>query len=250
MWCSVVTLFPDMFDAIKQDGITGRAIRNGLVELSLINPRDFALDKHATVDDRPYGGGPGMVMMAQPLRLAIEQAKSLAPSSPKVIYLSPAGKRFDNQMAREWVRSEQPLVFIAGRYEGIDHRVIERDVDEMISIGDYVLSGGELATMVVIDALTRWLPGALGHSDSAINDAFCEENSGLLDCPHYTRPASLEGANVPDVLMQGDHQAIARWRKKQSLGQTWLHRPDLLERVKSDETCQTLLAEFIQEQEL
>lgn len=247
MWCSVITLFPSMFEAIKHDGITGRALKNGLLNLALINPRDFATNKHGTIDDRPYGGGPGMVMMATPIRAAIAKAKSLAPMEAKVIYLSPAGKRFNNKMARDLAEQKQPLVFLSGRYEGIDHRVVECDVDEMLSIGDYVLSGGELATMVVIDALTRWLPGALGHDESAKNDAFCEENLGLLDCPHYTRPASLEGMSVPEVLLQGDHQAIARWRKKQALGQTWLYRPDLLESVSQDKTCQQLLAEFIEE---
>lgn len=247
MWCSVITLFPNMFEAIKHDGITGRALKGGLFELSLINPRDFAQDKHATVDDRPYGGGPGMVMMAAPLRQAIAKAKAAAPSAAKVIYLSPAGKRFDNKMARQLAEQRQPLIFISGRYEGIDQRVIERDVDEIVSLGDYVLSGGELAAMVVMDALIRWLPGALGHNESAINDAFCEENLGTLDCPHYTRPACLDGENVPEVLLKGDHQAIARWRKKQALGQTWLYRPDLLDKMKWDETSQRLLAEFQQE---
>ena len=232
MWCGVITLFPNMFEAIKQEGITGRAIKNGLCDLVLVNPRDFAEDKYGTLDDRPYGGGPGMVMMATPLRAAIAKAKALAPSEAKVIYLSPSGKRLDTELARRLVSDKKPLVLIAGRYEGIDQRVIDRDVDEMISLGDYVISGGELAAMVVIDAMIRWLPGALGHEASAGFDAFSEENEGLLDCPHYTRPACLEGEKVPDVLLQGDHQAIAKWRKEEAMRQTKKFRPDLLERIE------------------
>lgn len=230
MWCGVITLFPKMFEAIKQDGITGRALKKGLFELALVDPRDFAENKHGTVDDRPYGGGPGMVMMAGPLRAAIAKAKALAPSVAKVIYLSPSGKRFNHRVARQFAAKRDPLIFIAGRYEGIDQRVIDNDVDEMLSLGDYVLSGGELPAMVVIDAIIRWLPEALGHEASAINDAFCEENEGLLDCPHYTRPACLDGDGVPEVLLQGDHQAIAKWRREQALKQTQLYRPDLLEK--------------------
>ncbi|MBN9287817.1 MAG: tRNA (guanosine(37)-N1)-methyltransferase TrmD [Gammaproteobacteria bacterium 39-13] len=247
MWCGVVTLFPQSFSAIQDYGITARAIKNGLLTLKTWDPRDFTVDNYATVDDRPYGGGPGMVMMAQPLRDALAAAKQAAPSRPRVVYVTPAGKRFDQQTARKLAMNSEPLIFIAGRYEGIDHRVIEHDVDEQLSIGDYVLSGGELAVMVIVDALTRWLPGALGHNQSAVNDAFSEENLGLLDCPHYTRPASLAGVDVPPVLLGGDHQLIARWRKKQSLGQTWLHRPDILQKLTLDETCQKLLAEFQKE---
>lgn len=230
MWFGVITLFPKMFDAIQQDGITGRALKKGLFELALVDPRDFAEDKYGKVDDRPYGGGPGMVMMAAPLRAAIRKAKALAPSGAKVIYLSPSGKRFDNQTARLFAEQREPLIFIAGRYEGIDQRIVENDVDEMLSLGDYVLSGGELAAMVVMDATIRWLPGALGHGASAINDAFCEENAGLLDCPHYTRPACLDGHKVPDVLLRGNHEAIAKWRQEQARKQTQLYRPDLLEK--------------------
>lgn len=244
MWCGVVTLFPQMFNVISECGITSRAIKQNLLRLATWDPRDFTTDNYATVDDRPYGGGPGMVMMAEPIRKALAQAKNAAPSPARVIYVTPAGKRFDVNKARELANSEQPLIFIAGRYEGIDHRVIEHDVDEQISIGDYVLSGGELAVMVVIDAITRWLPGALGHEGSAPNDAFSAENDGLLDCPHFTRPASLQEQTVPSVLLSGDHQAIKKWRKKQSLGQTWLYRPDILEKLMLDETSQALLAEF------
>lgn len=249
MWCGVVTLFPQSFGAIQDYGITARAIKSGLLTLKTWDPRDFTTDNYATVDDRPYGGGPGMVMMAQPLRDALKAAKAAAPSKARVIYVTPAGKRFDHQMARKLAFNAEPLIFIAGRYEGIDQRVIDSDVDEQLSIGDYVLSGGELAVMVVVDALTRWLPGALGHEQSAPNDAFSEENWGLLDCPHYTRPASLAGEEVPSVLLEGNHQKIARWRKKQSLGQTWLHRPDILQKLTLDETCQALLAEFQKEYE-
>lgn len=247
MWCGVVTLFPGMFDAIKNDGVVARAMKKGLLALPLWHLRDFAQDKHATVDDRPYGGGPGMVIMASPLRAAIEAAKKAAPGPARVIYVSPAGKRFDHREARRLASLRQPLIFISGRYEGIDHRVIEQDVDEQLSIGDYVLSGGELAVMVIVDALTRWLPEALGHGESAQQDAFSEENMGLLDCPHYTRPACLSEEVVPDVLLKGDHQAIALWRKKQALGQTWLYRPDILEKITLDKQCQKLLAEFKQD---
>jgi tRNA (guanine37-N1)-methyltransferase len=229
MWCAVITLFPNMFNAIQDEGICARALKKRLCELVLIDPREFAEDKYGTIDDRPYGGGPGMVMMAAPLRAAIAKAKAMAPKEAKVIYLSPSGKRFDNRMARKFVEEAQPLIFIAGRYEGIDQRVIERDVDEMLSVGDYVLSGGELAAMVVLDAMIRWLPGALGHELSVLHEAFSEENAGLLDCPHYTRPACLEGDKVPEVLLKGDHQAIAKWRKEQAMKQTQKYRPDLLE---------------------
>jgi tRNA (guanine37-N1)-methyltransferase len=232
-----------MFNAIENEGITGRAIKSGLLSLTKWHLRDFATNKHGTVDDRPYGGGPGMVMMTSPLRAAIHAAKNALPAA-RVIYVSPSGKRFDHAMARRFANERTPLVFIAGRYEGIDQRVIEHDVDEQISIGDYVLSGGELAVMVIIDALTRWLPNALGDEASAPNDAFAQENQGLLDCPHYTRPAVLEGQSVPQVLLEGDHQAIARWRKKQALQQTWLYRPDLLENVTLDHMQQKWLAEF------
>ena len=246
MWCGVVTLFPKMFDAILQDGIVGRAVKQGILSISTWDPRDQTTDKYRTVDDRPYGGGPGMLMLAAPLRQAITCAKKNAPSEAKVIYVTPAGKRFDQATARRLANEKQPLVFVAGRYEGIDHRVIEHDVDEMISIGDYVLSGGELAVMVIIDALTRWLPGALGHAGSASNDAFSDENQGLLDCPHYTRPSTIDGQSVPNVLLEGDHQAIEQWRKQQSLGQTWLYRPDLLEKITLDKKSETLLEEFKQ----
>lgn len=245
MWCGIVTLFPDMFTALNY-GIPGRAIKKGLLVLEKWDPRDYTDDKHRTVDDRPYGGGPGMVMMAPPLKKALQKARQKEPSA-KVISVSPAGRRFGYRLARQLATENRPLIFIAGRYEGIDQRLIDSEVEEQLSLGDYVLSGGELAVMVIIDAITRWLPGVLGHPESALNDAFSEENNGLLDCPHYTRPLTFEGKSVPSVLLSGNHAQIARWRKKQALGQTWLYRPDLLAVLKLDEQSQTLLAEFQQE---
>lgn len=241
----VVTLFPDMFDAVSQYGITGRAMDKGLVELALWNPRDYTHDRHRTVDDRPYGGGPGMLMKIEPLREAIREARRAGPGKGHVIYLSPQGRPLDQQGVRELAQHEQ-LVLIAGRYEGVDERLIETEVDEEWSIGDYVLSGGELGAMVVIDTVTRLIPGALGHEDSAEQDSF---SGGLLDCPHYTRPEQFEGLNVPEVLLRGDHAAIASWRSKQALGRTWLRRPELLERLELNEEQQQLLQEYIQEHE-
>lgn len=241
----VVSLFPEMFDAVSQYGITGRAVEKGLVELALWNPRDYTQDRHRTVDDRPYGGGPGMLMKIEPLRDAIRDARRAGPGKGHVIYLSPQGRPLDQQGVRELARHEQ-LVLIAGRYEGVDERLIENEVDEEWSIGDYVLSGGELAAMVLIDSVTRLLPGALGHEDSAEQDSFSD---GLLDCPHYTRPELFEGAPVPEVLLSGDHAAIARWRTKQALGRTWLRRPELLQGLDLNEEQQQLLQEYIQEHE-
>jgi len=241
----VVTLFPPMFEAVSDYGITGRALERGIAEVGLWNPRDYTHDRHRTVDDRPYGGGPGMLMKVQPLRDAIHDARNAHPGNSHVVYLSPQGRPLDQQGVQELARHEH-LVLIAGRYEGVDERLIETEVDEEWSIGDYVLSGGELAAMVVIDAVTRLLPGALGHEDSAQQDSFSD---GLLDCPHYTRPEQFENMPVPGVLMSGDHAAIARWRRKQALGRTWLRRPELLERIELDEQAQQLLQEFIQEYE-
>lgn len=241
----VVTLFPPMFEAVSDYGITGRALERGIAEVGLWNPRDYTHDRHRTVDDRPYGGGPGMLMKVQPLRDAIHDARNAHPGKSHVVYLSPQGRPLDQQGVRELARHEH-LVLIAGRYEGVDERLIETEVDEEWSIGDYVLSGGELAAMVVIDAVTRLLPGALGHEDSAQQDSFSD---GLLDCPHYTRPELFEDMPVPAVLMSGDHAAIGRWRRKQALGRTWLRRPELLERIELDDEAQQLLQEFIQEYE-
>jgi tRNA (guanine37-N1)-methyltransferase len=234
----IVTLFPGMFQALRE-GIPGRALERGLAELVLWNPRDYTRDAHRTVDDRPYGGGPGMVMKVEPLRAAIEAACAAAPDS-LVVYLSPQGRRFDQAAARRMAR--QPgLILVAGRYEGVDERLIEALVDEEWSVGDYVLSGGELPAMVMADSIIRLLPGALGHADSARQDSFSE---GLLDCPHYTRPEEVLGRRVPEVLTSGDHEQIRRWRLQQALGRTWLRRPDLLQGRKLSEEEQALLDDF------
>ncbi len=243
MKIALVTLFPEMLKAVTEFGISGRAVRQGLLELATWSPRDFAHDKHKTVDDRPYGGGPGMLMMVQPLRDAINAAKDWANTEEalaKVIYLSPQGKVF-NQQAAVSMANDTNLVLVAGRYEGIDERLIQALIDEEWSIGDYVLSGGELAAMVIVDAITRLQPGALGHEQSAEQDSFTE---GLLDCPHYTRPEDFDGMRVPDVLLSGNHAQIRRWRLKQSLGRTWQRRPDLLQAIKLTEEQQALLTEF------
>ena len=250
MRIAMVSVFPEMLSAVGDLGVTGRAVRDGKLELRGVNPRDFATDRHKSVDDRPYGGGPGMVMSPEPLAKAIEKAKELAGQDAPVIYLSPQGRRFDDARARE-MASGTGMVLLAGRYEGVDERLLSAEVDEELSIGDYVLSGGELAALVVIDAVARLLPGVLGHEGSAEEDSFA---NGLLDCPHYTRPENYEGAEVPAVLLSGDHEAIRRWRLKQSLGRTWERRPDLLEQVESTRGLsaeeQGLLLEYQQEAEL
>ena len=243
MRIAVVTLFPEMLVAITNYGITGRCIKRGLLQVTGVNPRDLAEDRRASVDDRPYGGGPGMVMMVRPLRAAIQSAVRILGDQSKVIYLSPQGRRLDQQGVRELARWER-LVMVTGRYEGADERMIQTDVDEEWSIGDYVLSGGELAAMVVIDAVARILPGALGHEDSAREDSF---SLGLLDHPHYTRPEVIDGQRVPEVLLSGNHEAIMRWRRKQALGRTWLKRPDLIRVSDLDREQCALLDEFIQE---
>ena len=224
-------------------GITGRAIKNGLLSLRVWNPRDYTEDRHRSVDDRPYGGGPGMVMMIEPLARAIEGPRRARQARREVIYLSPQGRRLDHAGVLEMSRREG-MILLAGRYEGIDERLLESEVDEEWSIGDYVLSGGELAAMVVIDAIARQLPGALGDEDSAQQDSFVE---GLLDCGHYTRPEEYAGRKVPEVLLSGDHARIRRWRLKQSLGRTWLRRPDLLERLPLNNEQKQLLEEFRRE---
>ena len=244
MRIDVVTLFPEMIRQAAGYGIQGRAIQRGLLELETWNPRDYSEDRHGGVDDRPYGGGPGMVMQVQPLRAAISAARS-AGSAAAVIYLSPQGRRFDQQKALELAGLER-LILVTGRYEGIDERIIEMEVDEELSIGDYVLSGGELPALVVLDAVTRLLPGALGDEDSAQNDSFMDV---LLDYPHYTRPEEIDGKRVPDVLISGNHSLIDRWRRKQALGRTWQRRPDLLEGLQLDAEQQELLNEFINEHE-
>ncbi len=237
----VVTLFPEMLQAMIGDGVTGRAFDKGLAELVTWNPRDYTSDVHRTVDDRPYGGGPGMVMKVEPLQAAIEEAKQAAPNS-RVAYLTPQGRQMDQPAVRELAQRDG-IILIAGRYEGIDERVIDRYVDEEWSIGDYVLSGGELPALVLMDSVMRLLPGVLGDADSAEQDSFTE---GLLDCPHYTRPELFEDMPVPEVLKGGNHQAIRRWRLRQSLGRTWLRRPDLLEGRELTDEEQLLLEEFIQ----
>lgn len=224
MRIDVVTLFPEMFDALVGYGVSGRAIRRNILQLGLWNPRDYTRDVHKTVDDRPYGGGPGMVMLAQPLQDAVDAACAGAPQRPHVIALSPQGRRLDQAGVRE-LAAHPRLLLVAGRYEGMDERFIEATVDEEWSIGDYVLSGGELAAMVLIDALVRLLPGVLGHEDSAAEDSFF---AGLLDHPHYTRPEIWQGRAVPGVLLSGNHREIAGWREQQALERTRQRRPDLL----------------------
>ena len=243
MWIGVISLFPDMFRAITDFGVTGRAVKRGLLEINLWNPRDFAHDKHHTVDDRPYGGGPGMLMMVQPLRDAIQAAKLAAGDDVKVIYLSPQGKKLTQSGVAE-LAQHQKLVLVAGRYEGIDERVIQSEIDEEWSIGDYVLSGGELPAMTLVDAVSRLVPGVLGDMASAEQDSFTD---GLLDCPHYTRPENLDGVMVPDVLLSGNHEHIRRWRLKQSLGRTWQRRPELLNNLALTDEQAKLLAEYVQE---
>ncbi|MCK8043654.1 tRNA (guanosine(37)-N1)-methyltransferase TrmD [Shewanella sp. 1CM18E] len=241
MWLGVVTLFPEMFRAVTDFGVTGRAVSKGLLELQTWNPRDFTHDKHKTVDDRPYGGGPGMLMMVQPLRDAIHAAKAAAGKDAKVIYLSPQGRKLTQQGVEELAKSSS-LVLVCGRYEGVDERIIQTEVDEEWSIGDYVLSGGELPAMTLIDSVSRLVPGVLGKQASAEQDSFSD---GLLDCPHYTRPESLDGLDVPAVLLSGNHEHIRRWRLQQSLGRTLLRRPELLENLALTGEQEKLLAEFV-----
>ena len=243
MRIDVVTLLPELVAGLTRGGITGRAVRRGLLQLLLWSPRDFAEDRHRTVDDRPYGGGPGMLMKVQPLRSAIRAARAQAGSRHHTVYLSPQGRRLDQTGVRE-LAARPGLLLLAGRYEGVDERVLETEIDQELSIGDYVLSGGELAAMVVVDALTRLLPGALGDAESARQDSFF---AGLLDCPHYTRPEEIDGLRVPEVLLSGNHEAIRRWRLKQGLGRTWLRRPDLLALERLDAERRTLLEEFMRE---
>lgn len=244
MQISVVSLFPEMVATIAEYGVVGRARRRDLVTLDIENPRDHTDDAHRTVDDRPYGGGPGMVMKFEPLAGALKAAKGKLPEGSPVICLSPQGRVFDQATARRY--SALPgLILLAGRYEGIDERLIESRVDEELSLGDFVLSGGEIAAMAVIDAVVRLLPGALGDDKSAEQDSFMD---GLLDCPHYTRPEEVEGRTVPDELLSGDHARIARWRHKQALGRSYLRRPDLLEELDLSDEQQRLLDDFLKEQ--
>ncbi|HEY0665896.1 MAG TPA: tRNA (guanosine(37)-N1)-methyltransferase TrmD [Gallionella sp.] len=247
----VITLFPQMFDALTQYGITRRAAEQGSYVLKTWNPRDFTTDNYRTIDDRPYGGGPGMVMLAEPLAAAISAARQRQAASgvsrSRVVYLSPQGRLLAHAVVKELVaQQDEGLILLAGRYEGIDERLIRRYVDEEISIGDYVLSGGELAAMVLIDSLVRQLPGVLGDAESAEQDSFVQ---GLLDCPHYTRPEVFDGEAVPPVLLSGNHADIQRWRLQQSLGRTWLRRPDLLAGRDLTKEESRLLAQFQKEQD-
>ena len=241
MQFGIISIFPEMFQALTDQGVCGRAVSKGLVHVECWNPRDFTTDRHQTVDDRPYGGGPGMVMKTEPLKLAIEAAKAKLGTDSKVIYLSPQGQQLTQGGAEKLASDDRNLIFLAGRYEGVDERLIQAMVDEEWSIGDYVLSGGELAAMVMMDSIIRLVPGVLGHDMSAVEDSFVD---GLLDCPHYTRPEVYEGERVPDVLLSGDHAKIKNWRLKQAPGRTWQRRPDLLAERQLSESEQALLQEF------
>lgn len=241
---SVVTLFPEMLAAVSDYGVTGKAVGSGLLRVSALNPRDYATDRHRSVDDRPYGGGPGMVMMAQPLLAAIRAARQALPGAA-VCYLSPQGRRLGQRDVMDFAGRDS-FILVAGRYEGVDERVIELEVDEEWSVGDYVLSGGELPAMVLIDAVARCLPGVLGNDESVAEDSFFR---GILDCPHYTRPEVVAGRPAPQVLLSGDHDEIRKWRLKQALGRTWKRRPDLLGKCSLDAEQRKLLEEYIAEQQ-
>lgn len=243
MQISVVTLFPEMVDAVAGFGVVGRAQERGLMSLGCENPRDYANDAHRTVDDKPYGGGPGMVLKFGPVARALEAASRRVGDECPVVYLSPQGRVFDQSAAKR-LSALPGMVLLAGRYEGIDERLVEAKVDEELSLGDFVLSGGEIAAMAVIDAVVRLLPGVLGDDESALQDSFMD---GLLDHPHYTRPEEVGGVRVPEVLLTGDHGKIARWRYKQALGRSYLRRPDLLEKLDLNDEQQALLHEFLKE---
>jgi tRNA (guanine37-N1)-methyltransferase len=240
MRVAVVSLFPLMLREALAHGVLGRALERGVLQVEYFDPREHTTDVHRSVDDRPYGGGPGMVMKVEPLRAAAREAMATLPQGSRRVYLGADGRRFEQSMARE--ACEWPgLLLVAGRYEGVDERFIEQEVDEQWSIGDYVLSGGELPALVVIDAIARLLPGTLGSTESAQQESF---GNGLVDWPHYTRPPSIDGHEVPAVLMSGDHAAIERWRLQQALGRTWLRRPQMLERRGMSREERALLEEF------
>lgn len=241
MQIRVVTLFPEMVATGVGYGICGRALSRGLAKVDVVNPRDFARDAHRTVDDRPYGGGPGMVLRYEPVRDAVRAARSGLPDGARTVFLGPQGRRFDQATARQ-MTAWPGMVLVAGRYEGFDERLIEADADDEVSLGDFVLSGGEVAALAVIDAVVRLLPGALGDEASAEEESF---TGHLLDCPHYTRPESIDGLTVPAVLLQGDHAAIRRWRLQQSVGRTFLRRPELLEGRELSAEERDLLREFL-----
>ncbi len=242
MRIDVITLFPQLVQQVISCGVVGRAEEQGLLQLHCWNPREYTVDRHRTVDDRSYGGGPGMVMKVEPLQDTIRAVREQNPEA-RLVYLSPQGTLLKQHKLAEQVESGA-VIFLCGRYEGVDERLIQQEVDEEWSLGDYVISGGELAAMVCIDAMTRLLPGALGHDESAQQDSFSE---GLLDYPHYTRPEDYRGDRVPPVLMNGNHRDIVAWREQQALGRTWLRRPDLLQEISLDAHQQDLLDEFIAE---
>jgi|TARA_B110000240_G_scaffold30721_1_gene32761 tRNA (guanine37-N1)-methyltransferase len=249
MQLGIVTLFPEMFAAVTEHGISGRAVRSGLMNLELFNPRDYTTDKHRTVDDKPFGGGPGMLMKTEPLIASIAAARQVVSQKQtvgekaRVIYLSPQGKTLKQDSIIDLAKRES-MVLLCGRYQGIDNRVLENEIDEEWSLGDFVISGGELAAMTLIDAMTRFQPGALGDEGSALEDSF---SNGLLHSPEYTRPQSIAGSDVPEVLLSGDHEAIRKWRMKQSLGATWLKRPDLLQAMSLEIEQEELLEKFKQD---
>ena len=243
MWFGVVTLFPEMIQALTGQGVSGRAVKQDKVSVTCWNPRDYAYDNYQTVDDRPYGGGPGMLMKIQPLKDAIHAAKAAAGEGAKVIYMSPQGRKLDQEGVLELAQHDK-LILVAGRYEGIDERLIEAEIDEEWSVGDFVLSGGELPAMTLMDAVIRLVPGVLGHELSAQQDSFMD---GLLDCPHYTRPEVYEGEAVPEVLLSGNHERIRQWRLKQALGRTWQRRPDLLAELELTTEQRKLLTEYLDE---
>ncbi|MAD45803.1 MAG: tRNA (guanosine(37)-N1)-methyltransferase TrmD [Oceanospirillaceae bacterium] len=245
MWFGVISLFPEMFRALTEFGVSGRAVKQEKIQVECWNPRDFTHDNYQTVDDRPYGGGPGMLMKIQPLQDAIRAAKTAAGDGAKVIYLSPQGRKLDQNGVLELAQRDK-LILVAGRYEGIDERLIQNEIDEEWSLGDFVLSGGELPAMTLMDAVIRLGPGVLGHDQSAQQDSFMD---GLLDCPHYTRPEVYEGQAVPEVLLSGNHEKIRQWRLKQSLGRTWQRRPDLLDALELTNEQQRLLTEYLRENE-
>jgi tRNA (guanine37-N1)-methyltransferase len=244
MQIRVISLFPAMVETVAEYGVVGRASEAGLLSVACVNPRDWTSDAHRTVDDRPYGGGPGMVLKFEPVAAAIRALRRAMPAASPVIYLTPQGVGFDQSVAKRLARSPG-FILLAGRYEGVDERLVESEVDEELSLGDFVLSGGEIAAMAVIDAVARCIPGVLGDEDSASQDSFAE---GLLDYPHYTRPEEVEGRHVPTVLLSGDHAAIARWRQKQALGRSFVRRPDLVRKLQLEKEQQALLEEYLDEQ--
>ena len=240
MRIEIVSLFPELIEDAASYGVLGRARKKGLIDVGVSNPRDNAQDSHATVDDRPYGGGPGMVMKVEPLRTCLTQAKKRLPEGSRSIYLSAHGATLTHKRVSE-LSALPGMLLLAGRYEGVDERLVRSEIDEELSIGDYVLSGGEFPALVILDAVVRMLPGVLGDEQSAEQDSFVD---GLLDYPHYTRPEEIDGLKVPEVLLSGNHEAIRRWRMKESIGRTWVRRPDLLDRLELSEEQRTLLEEF------